>query len=286
MPYIELPAPIRGDRSCALLALTGIMMFPGEGEQEGREYLLEAALAEAYEQYVADGPIKLSVPTSAFQAGEYNTALADCQKLLREAEARNGWPKSELLIRNNGECTFVETGLPHESMAWLRHHLRFGGCKEFISGCRNRIEADAWMAAQTLLYALHLSEVMPKKASLGNARKVVKALMVKERRRGGGDTDIYEAWKKFSPVSHMWAAFCYTVDNGETFPCHRDGVEDFLWLSEYFRKKGENFAHYQAKASFLDASATWKLRPEIRLNVDHTFSFGELPEYVLQAIGA
>lgn len=115
------------------------------------------------------------------------------------------------------------------------------------------------LAAKTLLLVLSLAAHVPLQASLGNALRCCQVQL--KGRRGGSTANLKKAWKRFAPVSHLWAAFDIGqelwMEAGSTG--NGSKLAEWLALAEAFRLKGERWTPYRADGPLLDPARTWKV---------------------------
>ena len=73
-------------------------------------------------------------------------------------------------------------------------------------------------------------------------------------------------WTRYKPVAHIWAAYCFWQLNGNetkyNFRRNKNGLYNFLAISEVFRKFGESFVPHAQKIPLLNADEMWKQHPD------------------------
>jgi hypothetical protein len=91
---------------------------------------------------------------------------------------------------------------------------------------------------------------------------------------------IRSAWRTYKHVGHMWSAmflFETLLNKEDEDPLSNENIEQFLTLSEYFRRLGENLKPGNTGVSVLDPSSTWK--PPTNINLPEvSFDIGSLSE--------
>lgn len=65
-------------------------------------------------------------------------------------------------------------------------------------------------------------------------------------------------WKRYKPVSHLWAAYLGNALRGDhVFPCRIGALPEFLGLSEYFRKTGQDIYPSRRNEPVLTQNEQW-----------------------------
>jgi hypothetical protein len=103
------------------------------------------------------------------------------------------------------------------------------------------------LAGHILMTALYGKDAQGKPLTLGGITR----LLAKEfaPRRGDNSSFVNSIWKRYRPVSHLWAAHIQSMENvtedelrrsRDFFPCALSDVIEFLKLSEDWRRMGES----------------------------------------------
>jgi hypothetical protein len=103
-------------------------------------------------------------------------------------------------------------------------------------------------------------------ASLGSAFRMIQEACAKGWWRGGSISNIKQnIWPTYRPVAHLWAALHIWNDMecGTDVLITPSGMYHFLMMAEWLRRAGETFKPANADAPVLDATDTWKIRPEV-----------------------
>ena len=135
------------------------------------------------------------------------------------------------------------------------------------------------VAGDMLLFLLNAAERDPKNASVLKALHIIKADYKDGHDHAGqplpsGRSTLMEAWSKFKPVAHLWAAFrlwqgdlkqdpsfallLENADNGENFL-------NFLSVAEALREKAERFVAQGQKGPILSPDETWRAPSDLTL---------------------
>jgi hypothetical protein len=114
-----------------------------------------------------------------------------------------------------------------------------------------------------LLFILRAAEHEPALASLN---RVIIGEKAANRGLKSSERTLKEAWKKYTPVAHLWAA----ANSVASEEFRASGLEPaklrmFLAYAEYLRRRGEAWTHPHGREPLLDPNETWKVPPDFAL---------------------
>src|SRR5262249_36327458 len=99
-------------------------------------------------------------------------------------------------------------------------------------------------------------------------KRAAEALKKRGILKGGiSRASVDNIWKKYKPVSHLWAArWSYVFQYGHRgFPCEASDLGSFLAVSEIYCREGIAHRYHLAPAPTLKAEEMWRVPPEIAL---------------------
>jgi hypothetical protein len=104
---------------------------------------------------------------------------------------------------------------------------------------------EGWLAGQLLLFILRCATHQPEHASVRKGVRVIARALVREEKAqrrpfASSESKILEAWKRFKPVSHLWAAL-HILGKSED-GLNAENLVELLSTAEFLRKQGE--AHF------------------------------------------
>lgn len=111
------------------------------------------------------------------------------------------------------------------------------------------------ITGETILALDDLIGNSPGRASLTAAQEIVRARL---RQRGGGDSKsiVRDAWKEFSTVCHLWAAYLLCDARHGTIPFF---TREFTVLAERLLNSAACWKHKNAISTVIDIETAWRI---------------------------
>ena len=118
----------------------------------------------------------------------------------------------------------------------------------------------ALIAGATLNFVRRAAEHAPHIASVGVFLRGLAAELARTKKPNNSIRTLKDAWARYRSVAHLWAGVGYLSADSDV-----SHLAYFLAVAEDTRRWGETYIPRHGREPVLDAAATWKVPPDLRL---------------------